>query len=583
MVLKYAAIPTPANTMSHIFIHSVVENVLAMLEIKDPDILYIGGSYDNSSQPNTTYGEQRDTSYGNTERIIIEVDEERNEESAFTRALGYDYNVPIFKDATIGASIAPNYVGYDVTITISRRAAARSMLGGWTNALQAKIDQGLDQFLTQGTLHYLIPNAAMNLTYALYQAKYSKLTPVPKFKDYLKRHLAPAVGVVSNMAGKQPEWVVRETECRLICFFTNDGIRRETANETGAFKSTFTVKFTYLRPEIMQLSYCPMVCNTLLDPKWWFDPTIAGLSDESHAVKDIYVDNQDKIIKQYAKVNLPVFLPECDAPDINLLSRQPEEIDLFHGYLELPGVVADKHLLFNLKELDDSYSLTYNQIKYIRKRLAVTNDHHFMSGLFRVTIYKNGYELRKSSVYLDESLDIWMLSPVDVKAVYNFSISLRTTFEGLSEEEQSIVAECPGIIKDILTQFHPDLVGTNDNVSIPNDQFYNPEFDDIRDYIPPFPDKDDPDKDFFPWRPNPDWPDFDPAEDEHYDPTLPIYPSEDRVVPGDLDLPISADIIDKIIDATYPNYERSPDEHYRNNIISQLNVMNFGIIAKRRQ
>lgn len=583
MVLKYSAIPTPATTISRNFIHSIVENVLANLEIEDPKILFLGQAYDNASQPNSTAGEVQDVSFGNTERVFVEVSEERNAESAFTRALGYDYAVPIFYDPEANCKISPNYVGYDVTITISRRAAARSMLGGWTNSILAKIDQGMDQFLTQGTMHYRVPNAAMNLINAVYNAKYEKLPTAnkPTLRDYIKQYAAPALTVVTNDAGKKPIFVIRSTECRILGFLSQDDVTREKANDTGAWKSTFTFRFTYLRPEIMNLSYCVMVNNSILADKWWHDDDYRGISDESRAVKDIYTSVQDRMCQDRRLLNIPIYLPDCDRPDLHLYSRLTDEVDLFRGYLMFDMEGVNRLPIFNLKSLDGEYSLSYNIIKYVRQRLKMTGDYNMHDGMLRVVVFKNGYEMVKKNVRLDDDLNVYLDDPIDITAVYNFSICLQTTFMYLKGEELEVCRVSPGIIVDVIRQFHPTLVGDAETVT-PNENLEDPDLGWIPGWIPDMPDPDDPDIDIFPWRPDPEWPDYKPDPDNPFDPDNPIYPLDPDRDPYP-EIPLDNEIIDNVVDDTTTEDLRDPDKIYRNNYIGQLMIVNNTIVSRRRE
>ena len=56
---------------------------------------------------------------------------------------------------------------------------------------------------------------------------------------------------------------------------------------------------------------------------------------------------------------------------------------------------------------------------------------------------------------MDENLQVYGNFDFDVTALYQFAVTCRTTFEGISDEGLDIIRYFPDIIRDIIIEFYP--------------------------------------------------------------------------------------------------------------------------------
>lgn len=448
-------IPTPGTSINRQLMHNVVENLMLNLGIVQEDVLFLGGAYDNASQPNSTVGDLRDVSFGNNARTIIEVDERRTDDGGFTRAVGYDLEAPLFHNPKYGIKCSPNYVTYEATITIKRRAEARSMLGCWTTDLQRKVDMGMDMFVTEGSYHYRIPAATLNMLAAAHRAISHNLTTPLTLKSFFKEGFHKGVTVATNDAGKAKTFIARTTATRIVGSIEPSSISKAPEGDGGAWISQFVYTFQYSRPESIVMSYPVMFNNRLISQEWWFESVAPGVSDESMASKGLAVAMQDKMAALPETISIPVHIPDCDRQRPVLHSRQLGELDLFVGYLEFDkSATGTEHLAFNIKDLGD-IGFMYNQLTYLR--LMGARDPHMLQSLIKIYIFKNGYVFDRLNVRLDRDLNVWITEDIDVLSVYRFSITLMTSLSLLDIESLDDVCLIPGFFGDILAEFIPEL------------------------------------------------------------------------------------------------------------------------------
>jgi hypothetical protein len=141
MPIKIVEIPDVNNTIQKNIHDSVSRNLLRYLGLEGADIVYEGSEGREVAQPDSTVGEQRTLSYGNTDRVVIDYDEQRDVMNRIERAPGADFELPFFKDTDNRISMTPTQVRYDVTVTVRRRAPSRAIVANWCNAIQRILDQ----------------------------------------------------------------------------------------------------------------------------------------------------------------------------------------------------------------------------------------------------------------------------------------------------------------------------------------------------------------------------------------------------------------------------------------------------------
>ena len=104
-------IPDVGTTVQKAVTDNVTKNVLANMGINHADIIYEGNEFTEQSQTGSTIGEVRAQSFGNAERIVLSVDETRDQLTRLERGTGYDIETPFFLDLEHGVKLSPSICG----------------------------------------------------------------------------------------------------------------------------------------------------------------------------------------------------------------------------------------------------------------------------------------------------------------------------------------------------------------------------------------------------------------------------------------------------------------------------------------
>ena len=122
---QYYEVPSLDLTVRKSVIDGVVERVLMESGIEKPDIVYVD-SFNTAHQPDSTLGEETNPEYASTERIYVEVSDERDEMSRINRNVGMGNEIPFFKNDVDQVKAAR---ALDV-VSVNGVATCRSVVNG---------------------------------------------------------------------------------------------------------------------------------------------------------------------------------------------------------------------------------------------------------------------------------------------------------------------------------------------------------------------------------------------------------------------------------------------------------------------
>ncbi len=450
-------IPDVGATIHRQVIEGVVRNTLRQMGCNDEDLYYIG-AYSNASQPQSTLGDERAVSFGNIEKLMVEVDETRDPEGLNDRYVGRLNQPPIFRNKFFNISIVPELCRYNVSVTITRRAPSRPIITNWANELRRKFSMGRDIIETESSYHYLIPTPALNLIADIHRAMIAKIPEKFDLLDLLVNGFNKGVTVLSNQSGEFKQYAVRNSLTRILSVFDpSEEIEQEKAqNNNGAWTGRFRFNFQYERPEAVTCYYPVMINNTLLPEQWWQPRQMPGIADMIGTTRSVYIDAQDTVRDFLPFINLPIFLPECDTPDLPHMGYDPNEIDLLAGYLELsPEEINPLIPLFDLTDLGN-VSLTDPVLKYLKDAYLDANDGS--NSILRVMVFEDTHKLDANQVQVDQQLRVWGNFTGKITSLYRFALTTRRDWALIPEEAIDILRHHPIFIWEWLKDFHPDLL-----------------------------------------------------------------------------------------------------------------------------
>jgi hypothetical protein len=282
-------------------------------------------------------------------------------------------------------------------------------------------------------------------------------TNVPSGKsllEYLRWNFSKAVTLISNMAGQGQEYAMRHTACRVVGVITGDGPQQVRDDNQVSWVGEYQYRFSYTRPEAVVLRYPVILNNTLLPEEWWVDQTHPGMSFEDDASSNVHVNAGNQLTPP-AEVTLPIYVPACDYPNLNLPS--------IGGYVPIiiGQLVFDKDeitkpaFLFPLDgipgvDLDDS------TLAYLRD--AYCSGKNGKCSVMKIIVYEDGVPLDMDLVGVDcATNEVWLDYLPDLTKNYQFAIALQTDWTILSDCQYDSIRRHPEFVDAVIDTFFPYL------------------------------------------------------------------------------------------------------------------------------
>lgn len=444
------------GTVKEQSIVSAINSILTIYGLKETDYVF-NEPYNNSSQPESTVGLKTPVNMGVDKRIFVEVEDERDPDNLTDRGYGYDFKPAFFFHPKSKVQLCPAHAKHDLSFQIRFRHESRPQCRKFLNEIHRKASLQGDVFEVNIDYHYLIPPTVLSLLKATQEAYNVKL-PVDQQEDlldYLVNGFAPAVTVVTNSVGSGAHYAVRNTLVRVICRMEGPGdIRSEKPNDTGVWEANISFKLQIEWPEAVTAHYPAMFNNTLIGEDWWQEFEAPGISDDN-ALRDVYIMSQDKISQRCPTLLLPIYMPPVDAPEVEKGTRDPGELSMVIGYLEMDGNSPSPIHMFNLTQLGE-VSFSKHTIDYLYDAFAKNQDGR--DSVYRVFAYDGRNQYSPKNVGVTPALDAYLLADVKVERTYLFAISCRTDWSYLTEEGKEIIKKHPDVIIDIIIEFRPDLI-----------------------------------------------------------------------------------------------------------------------------
>jgi len=447
-------IPDVGTTVQKAVTDNVTKNVLANMGINHADIIYEGNEFTEQSQTGSTIGEVRAQSFGNAERIVLSVDETRDQLTRLERGTGYDIETPFFLDLEHGVKLSPSMVKYDVNVTVKRRAPSKAVVQRWCNEIQRKLDMGGGILETQAEFYFNIPAPALNLLKECHDTKFFGRAPEYDLLTYFKRYFTNNVTLTSNLSGAVRDYAVRYTELRILGVFDTDGPQVVKGDGFTAWECEFTFKFNYHRPEAVEACFPIILNNTLVSKMWWLDNLAPGLVDYSDGKAGSFVEAAMHIAEP-THLRLPLYIPQCDTPDLPYPFSSIGHIDLAIIHLEMDPSIDPPNLLFNLEGLGDEISLSELFLWYLKD--SHSTDPCGLDSIFKIWLYEDSNLVTDCKVTVDQDFNVWYSGSIYISSTYRIRIVILMDWSELTEMGFDWLRQYPDFVQVLLDEFRPDV------------------------------------------------------------------------------------------------------------------------------
>lgn len=403
-------------------------------------------------------------------RIEITVTETYDPDRALSAHILRPEHAMVFKDPHLDVYLWPlkNRVKY--TVNVKYVAADRASAQTWYTNIKRKYSQGVTEYMHEASYSYPIPHDHIYRLGKIYEIR-QQVSPIDEVVGaYLKRCFSNNMTIVSNQAGKNMEFVIKEKQIRILgfCDFTDNPPVPEKENDAGNYSISFNYNFDYDRVEQVVMAYPFMIHNQIvpeiLRPPITYHGTEdvnANLSTLEILFKEFTYDNRTaKTIQTIPGIPIPVYddwLPGYKHSDMSNLLRIMLSVDM-----------SNKHAVLDLNNLGD-WNLDPIVIDYLKQ--SPINHLTPYDSVINISLYKrhNLYDI--SDVMMTTNLVVNTITPLDETERYHLSIDLVTRIERLSQTALQLLCKNGFFTVLYLASLYPGIVQIGgEYYTLPNGQ-----------------------------------------------------------------------------------------------------------------
>lgn len=419
-------------------IFSVVRELLEATEISDQTSISFYDDEGKAAQVGSliTSDPAKRNKWPFDERVRIEVDEEFDPNSFYSIHTKQPEHIPIFKDEDIGAIIRPIYSPTKVSITFTYRARDKNQAMRWRNNIRAKTAMYADINLHEISYHTHLQEEFIVIVKELHRLRENVAGYGDAFDTYFAQHLSDKASIKTNLGGNAVLWGVDERQIRVQGLFDFEGApeKGEKDGSNDAWSISFTYKFEYQKPILMNMVYPIVVHNQVLSSKFRPSEKAYRLEDQNRSFslsnRAYNAFESDTRVLTY-KGNDGLSIPAFDefAPK----SILPSTVNVMTCLVVVDTAIGgNPRKLMNLGELGD-VNLNPTVLSFIRQV-----EHSFLGNdyqsVFSLSLYRHGTLIQTGSLYVDQNLDIYSNFDLDLRKTYRIRLGLVTNFSYLKKE-----------------------------------------------------------------------------------------------------------------------------------------------------
>lgn len=443
------------NTIQKKINDSVVTNVLDALDANDDKIVYIDEDNRQTTQANSTVGEQRGVSYGTGDKTFVSVEDARIPNQ--TRSYAVLSEQPFFYDRKHVVVARPESARHEVTISLRRRMPSRARAQAWYNDIARRIELGGSTLVTQANFYYEIPYEVLNIIKASYDTQFAYVEPAPmSLKDYFRQCFSSNVATAKTLSGKSPKFVVKNEQTGVQGVFTLSSPKEERSNREFNWEVKLDFRYTFDCPEQVGVHYPIILNNTLVPEELWVANIAPGLTTTKGRNRTLLQEAYKGLLDTSERVQLPFIIPPCDMPDLSipLLKSRSFTYGIFH--LEMEPNEEAPTLLFNFDEIIDGNGFTVSTLLRNYIKLSYSEDQTGTDSIFKLYVFVNENIAAPGRIIIDGDLNVWYDGIIGREFIYRVLVAINMDWQTISDTAFDFLRQCPEITVGLINDWIDD-------------------------------------------------------------------------------------------------------------------------------
>ena len=381
----------------------------------DAEVMHQQGSSVDQQEGHNTYDE--------TSRLFVTYEDDFEETYANEKVSFVPDQRNYFFDPTARVFMRPSYSRVKIVITIKYQATDKGAAEKWRNEFKTRFGHGREDRYHDLSYSYLIPKESLVILKEIHRLRENKHGYGEDYDTYFKKYLLKEGTKLTDQAGKNFEWAIRETQTRCNGYLDVDGIPDKPSRTHDG--TSFSIEFDYVltidKPIATLMFYELMVHNQALSKR--FVDTTPPDKMENHLLS-FSVSNYLRYISE--TYDNPQYVTESgfSAP---LYDEFVPSFVFPHTLRLLTCLVGvdeqDKKSLINLGE-PGAYRFSESVLRYMRRNHQKLNE--YSARMINVVVYEFGIPLSPEMFSVDADLNVRLTNESNMRKIYHVRVSIFT-------------------------------------------------------------------------------------------------------------------------------------------------------------
>lgn len=426
----------------------IPENVQVLFPGDALSVPYVGSTIAKDTVPQRFNVEQR---------YRIDIEETYPEGYGLGVRYGQTDESFFFYDKALGVYIKPSYQRVEMKLNVTYRSTSRTDADLWENRTKKKVSQGQQDHLLEIGYHYPLPASAIGLLCQIYDMREANQGYGEDIGAWMRKCFSPKFSVISNLAGKQETFVIRENQIRILGWFDFDHTppRFDRSVDAGAWDASFTYTFSFDKCEAVVMRYPLMIHNQIMPHVFRDDVKVKEIKDII-AQGNISTEAFNRISvlgKAPATWTLPPGVPVPVDDDWLPSIEAPSTFNLMRLLLQVDP--SDKKALVNLSSLGE-WRFDVKTRNYMKA--CGNNLRNLYESVFKIDLHRNKEYMNSSLIMIDNQLNLHYDEELDEREYYHLTISLMYDLAKLSESAKRLLSLHGAFTIDLLSLLDPSIV-----------------------------------------------------------------------------------------------------------------------------
>lgn len=327
-------------------------------------------------------------------------------------------------------SISTEYINYEMNISIIYKTRSKVNAEELVNYLKDHAVTRGGGYIHAVDYYYIFPTVLLGLMEDIYTTGKTNVNDDKTFIDFIKSgNIMNAIVLTSDINGYQGDSIglasVATNQIRGLFEVDIKEATKEFDTDTNTWSVPINYKVNYLSPESFIVDYALLVNNSMLPNKYYIEKADHAI-DPNRVVNNLHPDEFS--IKEYKQDY--VSIPPFDNHKVTVYNNR-----LFKPILSVLVniTITDLKTLFTLDNLY-YYHIKDEYLEYMRLNYTslVKPMRKGFDGIFTLDIYDGNSLLDKSTITIDNLLNISSVLDLDITKVYRVVLSVVTDFTMLT-------------------------------------------------------------------------------------------------------------------------------------------------------